>query len=124
MPLMTSNGVHLSLSGPVRSSLVGALRAALELRPGQDVDERLDDQPWGDIDKFRAAVHDPLHTRDHTASGAEPRIGVFIPEADVSPLRTVLDDLSECYSGGAPWGQVSSDERRAIEGVLAQLESA
>jgi hypothetical protein len=121
---MTASDLTLQMTEPVRDTFAMLLAKVLALPEGARVVDELPLNPWGDLDAFRKQVFYPLHgDGDSPRSLDERSYQVTIPAHDVVPIRDVIYDLAESFSGGQPWGLISQSERGAIERLADRIES-
>lgn len=121
---MTAPDLTLRMTEPVRDTLAMLLAKVLNLPEGAQVIDQLPVDPWGDLDAFRKQVFYPLYgDKDSQRSPDERSCQVTIPADDIVPIRDVIYDLAESFSGGHPWGPISQSERVAIQGLADRIEA-
>jgi hypothetical protein len=119
---VSTDRVRLYLTPAIRDALVRLLRAALVMPHGSHIDDYIPQDPWTDVNEFRLSIYLPLH-----GEPVEPRSGradLSIDVEQASPIRGVIDDLAESYSGGRPWPALTETDRRAVSRLVDSLLSA
>jgi hypothetical protein len=112
--LARAGDLRLQLSPRVRETLARLLRIAAALRRDGLSFVSLPNNISGDLGEFRRTVHLPLH-------GA-PSTGEFVvPQADIGPVRDVLDSLDVFVGGPGSRFPLNAREQTAVERLLAQL---
>lgn len=121
---LAASDLTLTMTEPVRDTLAMLLAKLLALPDGAQVVDHLPLNPWGNLDAFRRQVFYPLHGDDGSPDILDERsFQVAIPTQDVVPIRDVIYDLAESFSGGHPWGPISQTERGAIQRLAHRVEA-
>jgi hypothetical protein len=112
--------LRLTISPGVGDALAVILTTALRLPAESDVVDSLPLNPWGDVERFRSEVYDPVLGKAPPTE-IESGLALYVPGADQAHLARVLEAMGESTAEGVPWLELTPPERGAAKDLLAQL---
>jgi hypothetical protein len=113
--------VTLHLDEAIQEALSNLPAQAMTIPEGAQMDDYFAPTLWGDLDRFRLQVYEPLQGSPQDAHAGTTTFTLNLDSTEAQVVRDVVAALAESWTGGIPWAALTPDERATTERVAARL---